>query len=307
MAAMAGLAVSSLPAASWAATSGGRPAPAAVPQTGSFLARSVLAWGTNTSRQLGNGDDSGTPALLPVAVRLPVHTRITQAQSGCNSGYALTTGGQLLAWGTNAHGELGDGRTGAFRPTPVLVKLPAGPPVTSISAGEEHSLAVTASGSVLAWGSNTFRELGDGHTETFSNVPVMVTLPRRTRVRSVSAGFLDSMALTTTRQVLTWGINQHGELGTGSTAPDSAVPVPASLPAGTLVVAISAGNSHDLALTATGRVLNWGRSSLLGIGSSSSDLSLPVRAHLPAGLPAIGIGSGSGAGSTLVIVPSTRF
>ena len=59
---------------------------------------------------------------------------------------------------------------------PVKVKLPAGRRVTAVAAGELHSLAVTSTGAVLAWGGNNFGQLGDGSYEG-SDVPVRVKLP----------------------------------------------------------------------------------------------------------------------------------
>jgi alpha-tubulin suppressor-like RCC1 family protein len=56
------------------------------------------------------------------------------------------------------------------------VKLPASTKVTAVAAGELHSLAVTSTGTVLAWGGNNFGQLGDGSYKG-SDVPVKVDLP----------------------------------------------------------------------------------------------------------------------------------
>jgi alpha-tubulin suppressor-like RCC1 family protein len=263
----------------------------------------VLAWGINADRELGDGGIESS-SNIPVRVHMPTGIRVTAVSAGDNFSLALTAAGQVFAWGDNSSGRLGAGTTGAFSPTPVPVKLPALTRVTAISAGTEHSLARTVSGGVLAWGANSLGELGDGGAEDHSNVPVRVSLPRGTRVTSVSAGFSNSMALTNFRQVLVWGTNQHGELGTGTATGFGLLPTPVKLPAGSLVTAITAGHRHDVALTATGRVYGWGTGSLLGTGSSSEMPSLPVQAHLPAGL-AVGIGAGPVADISLAIVLHT--
>ena len=94
----------------------------------------------------------------------------------------------MLAWGANNFGDLGIGASG-LRRTPVRVHLPRGVKVTSASAGLQHSLALTTTGKVLAWGSNQGGELGDG-TLTGRNTPVFVHLPsrahRRDRGRALS-------------------------------------------------------------------------------------------------------------------------
>ena len=59
-----------------------------------------------------------------------------------------TPSGQVLAWGYNAYGQLGDATT-LNRFTPVRTSLPSGTTVTAIAGGEYHSLALTSTGQVL--------------------------------------------------------------------------------------------------------------------------------------------------------------
>ena len=47
---------------------------------------------------------------------------------------------------------------------PVPVHLPAGVRVTAVAADGDYSLALTSTGSVLAWGENNDGQLGDGTT-----------------------------------------------------------------------------------------------------------------------------------------------
>ena len=194
----------------------------------------VLAWGGNRSGQLGDG--STAQRTKPVPVKIPAGVRITAVRAGCDWSMALTSKGQLLAWGSNSFGQLGDGTTQA-RHRPVPVRLPSGTVITAISAGQVHALAVTRSGAALAWGFGDV--LGDG-TGTTSEKPVHVALPDGTKVASVAAGSLYSLALTRAGQVLAWGQNDSGQLGDGSTTGRSA-PVSTDLPLGTKVTGLFAG------------------------------------------------------------------
>jgi alpha-tubulin suppressor-like RCC1 family protein len=257
----------------------------------------VFAWGWNIVGQLGNGSTNGSD--VPVRVRLPGGTRVTGISAGFAHSVAVTSTGAVLAWGKNYNGDLGNGST-TDSDVPVKVDLPAGTQVIAIAAGSEHSLAVTSTGAVLAWGYNADGELGNGGTGS-SNVPVNVSLPAGTRVTAVAAGALHSLAVTSTGAVLAWGYNADGELGNGGTT-NSDVPVMVKLPAGTKVTAVAAGGYYSLALTATGRVLAWGYDADGELGDGGTTNShVPVMVKLPAGTKVTAFaagGSPEGVGGT---------
>jgi len=260
----------------------------------------VLAWGKNYNGNLGNG--STTDSDVPVKVNLPTGTKVTAIAAGAEHNLALTSTGAVLAWGYNAYGQLGNGGTGASD-VPVNVSLPTGTKVTAVAAGALHSLALTSTGTVLAWGYNVDGELGDGST-TNSDVPVKVNLPPGTKVTAVAAGGYYSLALTSTGAVLAWGYNADGELGDGNrTSSDVAVKV--KLPAGRKVTAVAAGGllegvgadtvgpGHSLAVTSTGAVLAWGYNAdgELGDGNRTNS-DTPVKVKLPAGRKVTAVAAG---------------
>jgi alpha-tubulin suppressor-like RCC1 family protein len=85
---------------------------------------------------------------------------------------ALRNDGIVFAWGTNGVGQLGDGMTYINRNNPVQVNNLTD--VIDVEAGFYHSLALKSDGTVWAWGSNIFSELGDG-TTTNRSTPVQVS------------------------------------------------------------------------------------------------------------------------------------
>ena len=197
----------------------------------------------------------------------------------------------VRGWGTNDDGSLGSGSGTLDALTPVKVKIPAGVTVTSIRAGCDHSVALTKSGTLLAWGNNTFGQVGDG-TFNERTTPVSVKLPKGTKVTAVRAGCEDTIALTKAGTVLSWGIGQAGELGDGKTK-NSASPVRVSLPKGTKVKAISAGCAHNLAVTASGKLYAWGANGFGQLGDGTHKTrSKPVLVKLPAGAKATGVSAG---------------
>ncbi|GIM86465.1 RCC1 domain-containing protein [Salinispora arenicola] len=155
-------------------------------------AGTVLAWGRNFFGQLGDGTTADSS--VPVAVSLPSGITVTAITAGDDHSLGLTSAGTVLAWGRNFFGQLGDGTT-ADSSTPVAVSLPSGATVTAIALSDsDHSVALTSTGAVLAWGDNSDGQLGDGTTAD-SSVPVAVSLSAGTTVTAIAAGTNHNLAL----------------------------------------------------------------------------------------------------------------
>ncbi len=172
----------------------------------------VLAWGNDDVGQLGDGGGKAFSAT-PVWVKLPTGVKVTAIGAGVDHMLAVTSTGGLLAWGDNSLGDLGDGTT-KVRRVPVKVHLPARVKVVAAFGGLLHSLALTASGRVLAWGDNKAGQLGDGNLKA-SHLPVWVHIPAHTPIVTLAAGRYHSLALTKSGKVLAWGYDSDGQLGDG--------------------------------------------------------------------------------------------
>nr|WP_307936461.1 Ig-like domain repeat protein [Salinispora arenicola] len=193
-----------------------------------------------------------------VAVTQAIAVSPTVAQNALPPSTAASN--TILAWGDNQFGQLGDG-TGADSGTPIPVSLPPGTTVTAIAAGNEHSLALTSTGTVLAWGRNRFGQLGD-ETNTSRVTPVTVSLPPNTTITDIAAGHSHSLAITSAGTALAWGGNGAGQLGDGTTT-DSNKPVAVNLPSGHHRSPPSPP-VRDTAwpVTSAGTALGWGSNSL---------------------------------------------
>jgi alpha-tubulin suppressor-like RCC1 family protein len=173
---------------------------------------------------------------------------------GCNYALAQTSTG-LYAWGLNNNGELGDQST-TNRLTPVIIPLlfrgqPPGK-ITGVFAGCDHTMIRFAKGLVMAWGDNTYGQLGDG-TTTDSDKPVGVSIPSGDTITAVATSCEASYAQTSGHEVLAWGLNDIGQLGDGSTA-NSDVPVHVDLPDLTGGFTLGAGPNTDSAFALIGPV-----------------------------------------------------
>ena len=259
----------------------------------------VWTWGSNSVGQLGTGSQAPF-VVTPTEVSLPTGTTVKAISAGEAFGVALNASGKLFAWGIDNRGQLGDGghRTGST--VPVRVHLPSGMTVTFVASGSEHSLALTSTGRVLAWGDNDFGQLGDG-TTTERDTPVRITMPSSVKkVTKLIGGGVFSLALTSTGRLLSWGSNVFGELGDG-TFTDHRQPVRVHLGTTTVTSAV-AGGLHVLARTSNGGILAWGENDFGQLGNNSTTNSnVPITPGIPVGA-VVAVGSGSGSFSSFAIM-----
>ena len=122
----------------------------------------------------------------------------------------------------------------------------------SITAGSDHTCALSDQGRVWCWGYNAYGSLGNG-TNTSSNVPVAVT--GITDAVALSGGVLHTCALRATGTVVCWGRNDFGQLGNGNNNHSN---VPTEVVNLSGATAIGSGGNHACAIVAGGAVKCWG-------------------------------------------------
>jgi alpha-tubulin suppressor-like RCC1 family protein len=150
-----------------------------------------------------------------------------------------------------------------------------------ISAGFEHTCAVTRAGAAYCWGRNTYGQLGDGTIDARLTPTPVVGLS--SGVASISAGHSHTCAVTTAGAAYCWGLNGNGQLGDGTTTRRSTPTPVVGLSSG--VASISAGFSHTCALTTSGAVLCWGHNSYGELGDGTTTYRLTP-------MPVVGLSSG---------------
>jgi VCBS repeat-containing protein len=252
----------------------------------------VVAWGYNNNGQVGDG--SNTERLLPVAVAAGSGSAlygktVVAITAGGSHSLALCSDGTVVSWGGNVLGQLGNGTLVAST-KPVAVATDggsalSGKTVTALAAGQNHSLALCREGTVVAWGANASGQLGNG-TTTDASKPVAVAtgsgsaLSGKTLV-AIAGGGLHSLALSSDGLVSAWGENGFGRLGDGTTV-DATKPVAVATDSafalsGKTVVAIAAGESHNLALSSDGTLTSWGANTFGRLGDgTTAEAAKPV-------------------------------
>ncbi len=246
----------------------------------------MLAWGSNDFGQLGTGTTAASlePVLIDVFAAddsALAGKAVIAIAAGAHHSLALCADGTLAAWGANDAGQLGNNSLSASA-VPVAVSLEGalkGRKVIAIAAGDSHSLALCADGTVAAWGDNSNGQLGGAGSAVNSLVPVVVDSSAAAasalagkQVAAIAAGTHHSLALCTDGTLAAWGANDAGQLGVSSPT-SGPVPVAVGLTgalSGRTVSRIAAAGSWNLALCTDGTLAAWGANDAGQLGNNST-------------------------------------
>jgi alpha-tubulin suppressor-like RCC1 family protein len=244
----------------------------------------VYCWGDNRHGQLGNGTTASS--LTPVAVAGGLTFKsVSASRYGHTCG--VTTDGAAYCWGLNMAGQLGYGST----PPPgcsldpnwgeiscsAPVAVAGGLAFVSVSAGEQYSCGVTASGAAYCWGSSG-APLGVEPTQVAGcgpdtrgidacpPVPVSGGLSFATVDGDVGHG----CGVTTDHRAFCWGDDQYGALG-DSRKTASLVPccaggsvAPVAVAGGLSFATLSAKAGRTCGVTTGQAAYCWGYGGSLG-------------------------------------------
>lgn len=182
----------------------------------------AYTWGYNPEGSLGDG----TFVDSPVPVQVLTNTRYRDINVGDGTVIAITTSGTLNTWGYGGLYALGNGNI-ANSNIPVTVNI-VGETFVSASAHYIMAGAVTTTGKVYTWGTNSAGVMGLGLP---NNVPVPVPTVVNGVISGVNIkeiatfdGPAYMMVLSEDGKVYTWGQNNRGNLGNGTTI-NSNVPI----------------------------------------------------------------------------------
>jgi alpha-tubulin suppressor-like RCC1 family protein len=238
-------------------------------------------WGLNADGDLCLPIPPGATASVELRpARLPL-TGVSLA-TGARLHSLFYSKGEVYACGSGEDGVLGTGSTASSAAPVPVTGLPAGVRVTAVTSSWEGSGALLGNGTYYDWGYNAAGQLGDGSTGTAANsdVPVRVKLP--SAVRQVFQGGSgptngQTIAILANGSVWTWGANNFGQLGNGTTV-SSDVPVPVHVPAGVTFVKVTSGGYASYAIDSQGGLWAWGGNNFgqLGTGTSARRKTRPV-------------------------------
>lgn len=134
----------------------------------------AYCWGANLAKELGNTAVSGSGSATPIKVL--ASASFTSVTVGEHGSCALTSGGASYCWGSNSHGQLGNGTSAADVASSLPVRVSGELRFAAVSSGMFHTCGTTLRGANYCWGANRSGQLGTGTTSQSSR-PVPVARP----------------------------------------------------------------------------------------------------------------------------------
>lgn len=226
------------------------------------------------------GDQTSPQAVVQFAAGHRHVVVVTVPRLTASQRFASTS--NLYAWGMNGYGQLGlsrprndrDPRPRAVFPIPTPEAVESGTDhnhaVVQVAAGGRHSLALTFSGKVYAWGLNDAGMLGIGQSTTHVIRPTLVrVLPANQTFAAICAATRHSMALSRRNgELWEWGwtakcARHQMRLCKKFYARAVRLPYGAGQP-----VSIECKGGANFALDAQGQLYAWGTNAVseLGLG-----------------------------------------
>jgi len=241
----------------------------------------LYIWGGNGYGQLGDGTtiSDNIPIDLTGELNLELNEKVIDVELGNYFSMAITSNGRIFTWGQNSYGQLGNGNNADSL---VPIELPQSSfdseMITSIVAFEYSSAAYTSTGQLFTWGNNQQGQLGDG-TKTSTNVPIEITsnfaLNVDEKITKFSFGGYHAVAITSDGRLFTWGIDNTGQLGNGSTSSGEVLvptPIDSTVFGGDTITDISTGFCHNEAVSSSGKLYTWGCNNLGQLGDGTTTI-----------------------------------
>lgn len=226
----------------------------------------AACWGFDGNGERGDGPGATASQSLPSAVVQELSGTLVGVDTGFIHVCGLSSSGDVLCWGDNFYGQLGDAGNGS---ADAPVRVSGGFSFDVLSVGSHHACALEASGDAFCWGRATNGRLGSGDTQD-QNTPARVA--GGLKFDAVSSGAAHSCAVERgTHFAFCWGAGGSGRLGEGGTMPH---PTPVRVAGDLTFRSVDAGTDFTCGLTLDDRALCWGKGGEGQLGNGARDDAL---------------------------------
>lgn len=249
-----------------------------------------------------NKDDSLKPTAIDSLKTKPIRC----ISAGATHAGLVTEQGHVYMMGS---GSLGLGERMLESKAPYLLTSLLATPIRQLSCGRSHCIALTATGLVYSWGASEFGQTGTGKLDTVY-YPTMIETLKCHKTITISAGGEHSACITDGGQLYSWGKNEHGSLGLGSTESQSTPVLNTALHSkGIRIAQVSCGQDFTLAISSVGLLYSCGlnHEGQLAMGDfAKRSLFVPVTYFEKKGLRVFQVKSGQSHGVALALDLTSR-
>lgn len=254
----------------------------------------ILGWGANYVYQLGNNKDVSLvdPTNLTDFFLLEAEETITELFVGSNHAFAISSLGNVFAWGDNRYGQLGNG-TNLQVTTNIKINeffyLADKETIVSLAVGQFHTIATTSLGRIFTWGRNQYGQLGNNSAiDVYVPLDISARFDINTKeITGIYAGGDQSFVIIDQEDFYVFGYNGEGQLGTGTTVLQR-VPVEIKdqfqFTPEDPILEVIAGNHHTLVRSEKGNLYAFGNNDKGQLGNGTDSLWLTpmeVTDHFP--------------------------
>jgi alpha-tubulin suppressor-like RCC1 family protein len=253
----------------------------------------ILCSGKDDYSQLGDNNSSSPKNYSKVhySAGYDGTNAVKLAQSStANSMGAILDTGQLIVWGRNHQGQLGDG-TQTNRDLPIQPTISAGYDGTNavdIGFGNDSCIVLLNNGKVICAGYGIWGQMGNGGTGYYTTFIEMNTSSSDydgTNAVAIACGEAYSWILLDTGALVSCGRNHAGQLGIGVLNGPNQTTLSNVNQAGgydgTNAIAVQSGYNHVVVLLNNGKILTCGLNTdgQLGVNSITSISTLTEPTH----------------------------
>ena len=142
---------------------------------------------------------------------------------------------------------------------------------TKVSMGDQsYCIAIDEDGNLWSWGQDEFGQQGLGRKLKYEiRKPQKIT--EKNKFTEICAGGIHNLAIDEDGNLYSWGYNELGQLGNGTTVTDYSGPK--LIEQGIKFKKISAGSNHSVAIDVEGNLYSWGYNAYGQLGDGTNNNS----------------------------------
>ena len=176
---------------------------------------SIFGQGNNVNGQLGIGNYISTD--IPIRVNQLKKIKITQIACGVGHVLALTNNNLIYSWGRfyKQENKKEKSSTSGDYSSPQLIESLSNESIIKISAGNNHSMAITELGELYTWGEGIYGQLGHGVNNNEQYPKKVEYFTNKFKIIDCAGGAAHTIALTEEGYIFGWGQNDKNQLNLG--------------------------------------------------------------------------------------------